>query len=413
MEILGAEDIVFISQAQDVMEKLMKSIAGESKGLYILDSNVLALPGYGTELIECVVSDTNPFLGKAVGDISVQFAEKYKAGIVTARGKDWISSAEDEPADSEADDAIKHFDQVNKSTLNKPTSELGVSAASAATDGDIELSDAKGYGKVNDGSDEGTGDDSQSTLVAAHRAADKSVSEHVLHAGDVILCVTNSKEVDNLKGSRDFFVVSAVGALPVPLNTWSAIPVVIFVVMLILVATDQIDMCPAALTVTCVFFLGGWIDYNDIAKLVDLRLLMLMGCSLSFAKAMTKTGLATTIAEAIASGEQSHFQSVLLVYLVTLIITELISNNAAAALMYPIAVALADELGVSFKPFAMCVLVSSTAGFMSPIGYQTHVMVWGPGGYKFRDFLIFGVVPDVLYWIVGCALTIAVYPFDG
>ena len=71
--------------------------------------------------------------------------------------------------------------------------------------------------------------------------------------------------------------------------------------------------------------------------------------------------------------------------------------------MYPIAVALADELGVSFKPFARAVLISSTAGFMSPIRYQTHVMVWGPGGYLFKDFLIFGFVPDIVYWILGCA----------
>ena len=86
MEYLGPDDVVFISSAQDVVEKLMKSIAGESKGLSILQSNVLALPGYGSELIECVISDTNPFLGKTVTEALVQFGEKYKAAIVTARG---------------------------------------------------------------------------------------------------------------------------------------------------------------------------------------------------------------------------------------------------------------------------------------------------------------------------------------
>jgi di/tricarboxylate transporter len=127
---------------------------------------------------------------------------------------------------------------------------------------------------------------------------------------------------------------------------------------------------------------------------------------------MTKSGLALRVAQQIGNSDPSNFGALLLVYAITLVITELISNNAAAALMYPIAVALADELGVSFKPFAMAVLLASTAGFMSPIGYQTHVMVWGPGGYRFKDFLIFGFVPDLVYWFLGCSLVPLIFKFD-
>lgn len=86
-EFLRVGDVVFISSAQDVVEKMMKSIAGESKGLRILKSDVMALPGFGSELVECVVSDTNPFVGKKVGDISVEFSDAYKASIITARSK--------------------------------------------------------------------------------------------------------------------------------------------------------------------------------------------------------------------------------------------------------------------------------------------------------------------------------------
>ena len=93
MELLGSGDVIFISSAQDVMEKLMKSIAGESKGLFILQSNVLALPGYGSELVECVISDTNPFLGKQLGSIASEFAEKYKSSVITARGRHLLPPA--------------------------------------------------------------------------------------------------------------------------------------------------------------------------------------------------------------------------------------------------------------------------------------------------------------------------------
>ncbi|RYH05325.1 TRAP transporter large permease subunit [archaeon] len=206
-------------------------------------------------------------------------------------------------------------------------------------------------------------------------------------------------------------MVSSVGALPKPLTFYSLFPLFIFMTMLVLVASEYISMCPAALTVTAVYFMGGWIKPDDIPKMVDIRLLMLMGTSLSFATAMTKSGLALKIAEQINNSNPSNFGALLLVYAITLVITHLISNNATAALMYPVGTALADELGVSFKPFAMCVLFASTAGFMSPIGYQTHVMVWGPGGYRFRDFMIFGFVPNLIYWFIACGLIPLLYPF--
>ena len=238
-----------------------------------------------------------------------------------------------------------------------------------------------------------------------------SISNHRLQYGDTVLAVTNEKNVAELIKSRDFFVVSAVGALPTPISYYSSIPALVFAAMLCLVASDKITMCPAALAVTCFFFIGKWIKPEDIPRMVDLRLLMLLGTSLSFAKAMTATGLALDIANKIKESEPTPFNGLLLIYAVTLVITELISNNAAAALMYPIAVALADVLKVSFKPYAMAVLIASTAGFMSPIGYQTHVMVWGPGGYGFKDFVIFGFVPNLIYWFLGCAMAVQQYPF--
>jgi di/tricarboxylate transporter len=189
-----------------------------------------------------------------------------------------------------------------------------------------------------------------------HQTSVSTVSEHILTYGDVILCVADVTNLSTLQTSSDFFVVSTVGHLPKPLDLWNSLAVVIFLAMMILVATEMIAMCPAALTVTCVFFLGGWVSYKEIPKLVDIRLLMLMGCALSYSKAMTKTGLALKIAEIISSSNPSPFEAILFVYAVNLCITEMISNNAAAALMYPIAVALADQLKVA--PSGIVSLVS-------------------------------------------------------
>ena len=91
--------------------------------------------------------------------------------------------------------------------------------------------------------------------------------------------------------------------------------------------------------------------------------------------------------------------------------TELVTNNAAAALAFPIAYAAAGSLGVSFMPFAVAVAIGASAGFATPIGYQTHLMVYGPGGYRFGDFVRIGVPLDILCGIIAVTVTPLVYPF--
>lgn len=399
LEIIQEGDIVFVSSGQDAVEKMMKSIMGESRGLYILKGNVMALPGFGTELVECVISDSNPLVGMKVEEATPLFAERYKAGLITVRGKNWGAEGHTSTVDSTGSDAVQEVKEESSEIVSSGDSQTATSLGDATGTTGIELT-----------SKDPTKEQPAAAAQETHRKH-VVVSEHVLQYGDTILCVTSRKNVANLTKTRDFFVVSTVGDLPKPITFYSFFPLLVFLVMLILVAAEYIEMCPAALTVTAFFFMGGWIKPKDIPKMVDIRLLMLMGCSLSFAKAMTTTGLASKLAESINSSNPSNFGALMLVYVITLVITELISNNAAAALMYPLAVALADELKLSFKPFAMAVLVASTAGFMSPIGYQTHVMVWGPGGYSFKDFVIFGLVPDIIYWVVGCSVIVRIYPF--
>lgn len=398
-EIIQAGDVIFIASAQDAVEKMMKSILGESRGLYILKGNVMSLPGFGSELVELVVSDSNPFLGKKVSEISADFGEFYKAALITVRPKDFGSLL--------ANSAL-YQDQ----SPDQPSKETALTIGEGVAIEMVVVSAAKREVAEEESKDEQEKrfeEDLSRKAKALH--AEVVISDHVLRYGDTLLAVTNKKNVEELSHNRDFFIVSSVGKLSKPLDWYTMIPVGVFIAMLICVASEIIDMCPAALTVTAFFFMGGWIKPQEIPKLVDVRLLMLMGTSLSFARAMTKSGLALKIAATINDSNPDSYGALMLIYVITLVITELISNNAAAALMYPIAVALADELGVSFKPFAMAVLVASTAGFMSPIGYQTHVMVWGPGGYSFRDFVIFGLIPDIIYWVLGCALAVQLYPF--
>jgi di/tricarboxylate transporter len=88
-----------------------------------------------------------------------------------------------------------------------------------------------------------------------------------------------------------------------------------------------------------------------------------------------------------------------------------LSNNATAVMMIPIVVTLAGELGVNSRPFIMAVTVAASTAFALPMGYQTHMMVYGPGGYRFTDFLRVGIPLNIICWVTSCLLIPLIWPF--
>jgi di/tricarboxylate transporter len=99
------------------------------------------------------------------------------------------------------------------------------------------------------------------------------------------------------------------------------------------------------------------------------------------------------------------------IYLVTTILTEILSNNAVAALMAPIAIGIATQLGVNFQPFVMVVMFAASAAFATPIGYQTNTYVYGVGGYRFADFLKIGIPLNILCFVMSMIIVPRVWPF--
>ena len=135
---------------------------------------------------------------------------------------------------------------------------------------------------------------------------------------------------------------------------------------------------------------------------VDISLLLVIGSALGLGKAMETTGAASTIAEAIIDFAGENERAVLVaIYLVTMIFTELITNNAAAVLMFPIALASAKKLGVDDpRPLIVAVMIAASAAFVTPFGYQTNLMVYGPGGYKYSDYVRFGLPLGLLFMTI-------------
>ena len=99
------------------------------------------------------------------------------------------------------------------------------------------------------------------------------------------------------------------------------------------------------------------------------------------------------------------------IYAVTTLLTEVITNNAAAAVVFPIALSLSQNLGVSFLPFAVAIMIGASASFSTPIGYQTNLMVYGPGGYKFTDFMRVGIPFNLMFWGLTVLIAPRIFPF--
>jgi di/tricarboxylate transporter len=151
---------------------------------------------------------------------------------------------------------------------------------------------------------------------------------------------------------------------------------------------------------------------------IDWQVLLMLYGLLGLGMAMQNTGTAEWLAKGLVNFAEhlvapENLPIVLLwsVFLLTLLLTEVLSNNATAVMMIPIVVTLAGELDVSARPFIMAVTVAASTAFALPMGYQTHMMVYGPGGYRFVDFLKVGIPLNLICWIVSCLLIPVVWPF--
>ena len=141
-------------------------------------------------------------------------------------------------------------------------------------------------------------------------------------------------------------------------------------------------------------------------------MLLVIAAALGFGAALDKTHAAEAIAGGLLSlVNEQPWSALAMVYLVTTFFTEIITNNAAAALVFPIAMSTVDRLHVNPLPFIFCIMIGASASFATPIGYQTNMMVYGPGGYRFGDYFRFGVPLNILLGIVAVILAPLIWPF--
>jgi len=233
-----------------------------------------------------------------------------------------------------------------------------------------------------------------------------------LEVGDVLLLEASPAFLEQRSQSHEFFLVSDVpgGAVRRPERAWLALG--IMVAMVAAATLTSLSIMTAAL-VACVAMIGFRCCTSDEARQsIDWSVLIVIGAALGIGRALDQSGAAEVIATSLlglAGGDK--LLSLAAIYIATMLCTEMITNNAAAVLMFSIAWKAALALGADTTPFVMAVMIAASASFSTPFGYQTNMMVYGLGGYRMTDYLRFGLPMNALLFITAMVIIPRVWPF--
>ncbi|OJS99867.1 SLC13 family permease [Marinobacter nauticus] len=230
--------------------------------------------------------------------------------------------------------------------------------------------------------------------------------------GDTLLLEASHEFAEQYRFRRDFLLVSALNDSTPPDFHKAPRALGILAVMVLLSASGLLSILEAAFLASGAMIVSGCLTASRARRSVDLPVLVVIASSFALGNAMTETGAAQWVAGGLLGfGPLTPWLALALVYVLTAIFTEVITNNAAAVLMFPIALAVSEQLGLNFLPFAVAVMFAASASFITPLGYQTNLMVYGPGRYRFTDYVRIGTPLSVLVGAVAIGLIPLVWGF--
>ncbi|MFZ6009063.1 MAG: SLC13 family permease, partial [Bacteroidota bacterium] len=242
------------------------------------------------------------------------------------------------------------------------------------------------------------------SIIAIHRNGKRvpgKVGEMHLAGGDFLLLLASGNR-ENANHEKDLFFVSVPRKIEAAKSTWKGILGLACFVTLILGVVDVLPLFTACLIVLSALVIFGILNLLEIRRELDLSLLMILVCSLAIGIALEKSGTADLLARVlISSGKSLGAVGVLsALFMVTIILTALITNAAAVSIVFPIAMSIAEQMSLPYTPFFVAIAYAASGDFMTPIGYQTNLMVYGPGGYTFKDFFKVGTPLTLLYILI-------------
>ena len=238
-------------------------------------------------------------------------------------------------------------------------------------------------------------------VIAVHRNAERvpgKIGEIVLQPGDTLLMQSSPDFIRHNRNSPDFYLASELPGSEKPRfeRAWLAIGVL--AAMVVVVSTGLVPITLAGFLAVGILLATRCVSATKARESVPWSILIVIAAGLGIAQAMAKTGAAQFIAESILDVAQGigPMGALIVIYFLCMIMAETLHHTAAVAIMFPIAVALAEQVGADPRPFVIAIAIGSTCCFASPIAYQTHLIVYGAGNYRFRDFIRVGLPLNLL-----------------
>ena len=310
--------------------------------------------------------------------------------VLDLHGHKGLESAESEHIDSLQDPAVRYFEAVigAKSPLVGRT-----------------LKEA------------GFRNEYQAAVVAIHRdggLVDAKLGQVPLRLGDTLILLSDPGFKSRWGDRDDFLLIAPMDSAPsIPVSTAKAVIAVAILAGIIILATlDIVPILVCSLVGAMLMVVAGVLTATEARRSIDLDVIVIIAAAFGLAAAMENSGLARSAANALTSAFSSWGDrgALLGIVVATMVLTEMVTNNAAALLMFPIGLSLASGTGLNPVGVAIAIAVGASASFLTPIGYQTNTMVYGPGGYRFTDYWRLGLPLSLMVLALVVGLVPVIWP---
>jgi di/tricarboxylate transporter len=234
-----------------------------------------------------------------------------------------------------------------------------------------------------------------------------------LQSGDVLLLEARPDFVTRQRVQRDFLLINDLDEER-PNHALAKVSWAILLLIVGLATFNITSMLNASLLGAALMVASGCCTIAEARRSLDLMVIVTIAASFTLGAALQKTGAAGFIASQIlAVADGDAWLLLALAYITVTLLTQVIANSAAALLMLPIVLALTNSMNLNAEPFVFATMMGASASFATPIGYQTNLMVYGPGGYHFKDFLKVGIPMNIIAAITAIIIIPLVWPLSG
>lgn len=252
--------------------------------------------------------------------------------------------------------------------------------------------------------------------VLAIRSHGDLIHEKIAHtelkSGDILLMRSEKEAISRLRQSKNLLILTEFEQKKTNYTKVAATLAIVFAAMTVAAIGVMPIVLSAAIGIILLIILGI-LKPEEAYQAIEWKVIFMLAGVLSMGVALEKTGAAALLGQGIQDtlGNYGPVAVLSAFFIMTSLLTNIMSNNATAALLAPIAIVTAEGMGISSRPLLMAVVFAASMSFMTPIGYQTNTMIYGPGNYKFKDYLLVGTPLNILVWLLAMFLLPKVFPF--